>query len=418
MEAQACSTTQTADPKPTILVVDDERGPRESLRMILAPQHHVLVAPDGAEALELLRRQPVDVLTLDLNMPGMSGEEVMQAVHDEFPQTEIVVVTGCGSVESAAQGIRFGICDYLQKPFDIVQVMGAVGRALGRRRARTGLVSFLEQLGNLVGRDRETVAIVDEVRRSQKLRTRLAQILDTRGEATDDDLSTYENKIEFLEVLAETIEAKDRYMRGHARRVAFYAGLIAERMQLAPEAQERVRIAAFLHDLGKVGVPTDLLLRSGALEPAERAVVERHPAIGAHLLGPLGMPCEISQAIRHHHEWWDGTGYPDGVAGEEIPLDARIVADRGRLRRDELRSTVPPRVASRRRGRGVPALRGHPVRPEPGQGLPVDPRGPRDRRGRHAARRERRGDVQRGGLGPVCFGVRGVRGSRREPGPP
>src|SRR5262245_21054911 len=162
MDTQA-ATTQPADPKPTVLVVDDERGPRESLRMILSPQHNVLIAPDGTEALELLRRQPVDVVTLDLNMPGMSGEEVMLAVHNEFPQTEIVVVTGCGSVESATQGIRFGICDYLQKPFDVVQVMGAVGRALGRRRARTGLVTFLEQLGTLVGRDRETDAIVDEV---------------------------------------------------------------------------------------------------------------------------------------------------------------------------------------------------------------------------------------------------------------
>jgi putative nucleotidyltransferase with HDIG domain len=326
MEARA-SVAESSDSKPTILVVDDERGPRESLRMILAGAHNVLVAPDGAEALELLRRQRIDVLTLDLNMPGMSGEEVMQAVHNEFPQTEIVVVTGCGSVESAAQGIRFGICDYLQKPFDMVQVMGAVGRALGRRRARTGLVSFLEELGTVVGREREAVAIVDEVRRSQKLRARLGKILDARGVAKDDVVVPgFEQKIEFLEVLAETIEAKDRYMRGHARRVAFYAGLIAERLELAQEAQERVRLAAFLHDLGKVGVPTDLLLRSGALEPAERAVVERHPAIGARLLGPLGMPGEMSQAIRHHHEWWDGTGYPDGVAGEEIPLDARIIA--------------------------------------------------------------------------------------------
>jgi response regulator RpfG family c-di-GMP phosphodiesterase len=317
---------ESAEARPTILVVDDERGPRESLRMILAPHHNVLVAPDGAEAVELLRRQPVDVLTLDLNMPGMSGQDVMQLVHDEFPHTEIVIVTGCASVESAAQGIRFGICDYLQKPFDVVQVMGAVGRALGRRQARTGLVSFLEQLGRIVGRDREAIALLDEVRRSQKLRSQLSELLDARGAAAGDAAKGFEHKIEFLEVLAETIEAKDRYMRGHARRVAFYAGLLGERMQLPAEVQERLRIAAFLHDLGKVGVPTDLLLRSGALEPAERAVVERHPAIGAHLLGPLGMPGEISRAIRHHHEWWDGTGYPDGVAGEEIPLDARIVA--------------------------------------------------------------------------------------------
>ncbi len=314
------------DAKPTVLVVDDERGPRESLRMILSPAHHVLVAPDGTEALELLRQQPVDLVTHDLNMPGMNGTDAMQAIHDEFPQVEIVIVTGCGTIESAAQGIRYGICDYLQKPFDIVQVMGAVGRALARRKARTGLMSFLEQLGEVVGRERDAVVILDEVRRSQKLRDRLSNLLDARRGAPGDDPSGFDRKLEFLEVLAETIETKDRYMRGHARRVAFYAGLIAERMKLPLEVQERVRVAAFLHDLGKVGVPTDLLLRAGALEPSERAVVERHPVIGAHLLAPLGLPCEISQAIRHHHEWWDGSGYPDGVAGEEIPLDARIIS--------------------------------------------------------------------------------------------
>jgi response regulator RpfG family c-di-GMP phosphodiesterase len=316
------------DPKPTILVVDDERGPRDSLRMILSTHHQVLTASDGTEALEILRRQPIDIITLDLNMPGMTGEDVMRAMHDEFPHTEVVIVTGCGSVESAALAVRHGICDYLQKPFDLVQVMSAIGRAVGRRKARTGLVDFLEELGQVVGRDKDAVAILDEVRRSQKLRTRLAEVLQVRGGnlPRGDDANSLDRRIDFLEVLAETIEAKDRYMRGHARRVAFYAGLIAERLQLPASAQQRVRVAAFLHDLGKVGVPTDLLLRAGALDPAERAVVERHPTIGAHLLTPLALPCEIPLAIRHHHEWWDGTGYPDNVAGEEIPLDARIIS--------------------------------------------------------------------------------------------
>ena len=97
-------------------------------------------------------------------------------------------------------------------------------------------------------------------------------------------------------------------------------------MELDVVTQERVRIAAFLHDLGKVGVPTDLLLRAGALEPGEREIVERHPVIGAHLLKPLDLPCIIPVAVRHHHEWWDGSGYPDGLSAEEIPLEARIVS--------------------------------------------------------------------------------------------
>ncbi len=100
----------------------------------------------------------------------------------------------------------------------------------------------------------------------------------------------------------------------------------AERLSLIAEDLESIRLAAFLHDLGKVGVPTDLLLRAGALAPKERAVVEQHPEIGARLLEPLASPAAISSAIRHHHEWWDGTGYPAGLSGEEIPLAARVIA--------------------------------------------------------------------------------------------
>ncbi|MGH0029351.1 MAG: HD domain-containing phosphohydrolase [Myxococcota bacterium] len=309
----------------TVLIVDDERGPRESLRMILAPTHRVVCAKTGSEALELLESEPVDVVTLDLNMPGMLGDEVMRTVREKHPHVEIIVITGCGSLESATEGIRFGICDYLQKPFDVVQVMGAVTRALARRKARTGLVSFLEALGDVVGREADAAAILEEVQRSQKIRGRLRALVGEQGEAQDRS-QTDEHTVEFLEVLAETIETKDRFMRGHARRVAFYAGLVADRLALPVETQERVRISAFLHDLGKVGVPTDLLLRAGALEPAEREIVERHPVIGAHLLNPLDLPYVIPVAIRHHHEWWDGSGYPDGLSGEEIPLEARIIA--------------------------------------------------------------------------------------------
>jgi response regulator RpfG family c-di-GMP phosphodiesterase len=311
----------------TVLIVDDERGPRESLRMILSPTFRVVAARSGTEALDKLRSEPVDVVTLDLKMPGMAGDEVMRTMREEFPHVEIIVVTGCASIESATEGIRHGICDYLQKPFDVVQVTAAVARALARRKARTGLVSFLQALGEAVGRDRDAAAILAEVQRSQKVRGKLQKLFEQHASGEPSDLEPEPDQtLEFLEVLAETIETKDRFMRGHARRVAFYSSLIAARLELPDEIQERVRIAAFLHDLGKVGVPTDLLLRAGALEPAERALVEQHPVIGAHLLKPLDLPGIIPVTIRHHHEWWDGSGYPDGLAGEEIPFEARIIA--------------------------------------------------------------------------------------------
>ncbi len=311
----------------TILVVDDERGPRESLRMILSPSFRVLAAGSAIDALAILRRERVDIVTVDLNMPGMGGQDLLRRVHEEFPNIEVVVITGCATVESAAESVRIGICDYLEKPFDVVKVGAAIARAVSRQRARGGLRSFLEQLGSVVGREQDAAAILHEVERSQKLRGRLSQLLSERGDdeaarAQAEELRT----VDFLEVLAETIETKGRFMRGHARRVSFYAGLLAERVGLFGKEQEQVRIAAFLHDLGKVGVPSDLLLREGALDPNERKIVEQHPVIGARLVRPLLLQSDLTLAIQHHHEWWDGTGYPDGLSGQEIPYPARIVA--------------------------------------------------------------------------------------------
>jgi response regulator RpfG family c-di-GMP phosphodiesterase len=309
----------------TVLVVDDERGPRESLRMILEPDHRALQARSGAEALETLGTESVDLVTLDLNMPGMKGQDLMRTIRCDFPDVEIIIITGCGSLETATDGIRAGVCDYLQKPFDVVQVSASVQRALARQRARTRLGSFLRELGGVVGRDRDAHVILDDVQRSRKLKGRLGCLLEDRGR-TELEILEPPRTVEFLEVLAETIETKDRFMRGHARRVAFYCSLIAERLYLSAEEQARIRIAGFLHDIGKVGVPTDLLLRNGALSSEEREVVEQHPEIGSRLLKPLDIPASVATAIHHHHEWWDGRGYPDGLSGEEIPLAARIIA--------------------------------------------------------------------------------------------
>jgi len=311
----------------TILVVDDERGPRESLRMILSPSFRVLTAPSAIDALAILRREPVDIATIDLNMPGMGGQDLLRRVHEEFPNTEVVVITGCATVESAAESVRIGICDYLEKPFDVVKVGAAIQRAVSRRRARGGLRTFLEELGAVVGRDQDAAAILHEVDRSQKMRGQLSRLLSERSDegaarAEAEQLRT----VDFLEVLAETIETKGRYMRGHARRVSFYAGLLAERMGLYGKDQDQVRMAGFLHDLGKVGVPSELLLREGALDPNERKIMEQHPVIGARLVRPLLLQSDLTLAIQHHHEWWDGTGYPDGLSGTDIPYTARIVA--------------------------------------------------------------------------------------------
>ena len=313
-------------PRSTVLVVDDERGPRESLRMILQPSHGVLAVASGGEALVVLRTTPVDVVTLDLAMPGLRGPELMRTIRSEFPDVEVVVVTGRGSLESATEGIRCGVADYLHKPFDVVQVTAAVYRALARRRGRGRLVRFLEELGELVGRDRPVGAVLSQLEGDPGLRARMGDLLarsaaDLAPEATPDP----ERALPFFEVLAEAIESQDPFQRGHARRTAFFAARLADRLSLAVEERRRTRIAAFLHDIGKIGVPTEYLARRGALTAEERRAVQRHSDVGARLLAPLGLGEELVAAVRHHHERWDGKGYPDGLAGESIPLAARVV---------------------------------------------------------------------------------------------
>lgn len=322
-------TRITESPTPSrarILVVDDELGPRESLRMILRPAYEVLTACDGSEALEALRSAPIDLVTLDLNMPGIQGEELMRVIRREFPHVEVIVITGYGSVESAVEGLHYGICDYIQKPFDVVKVLTAVARGLSNGRGRRQLAGFLERLGELLGRGDEVDRVLARIERSPRIQQTVGELL---GGLDDGQPLADRERVRtsgFLEVLAETIEAQHAFMRGHAQRTSFYAGLLCDRLCLGAREQEHVRLAGFLHDVGKVGVASELLSRPAALDPQERLLVERHPVIGVALVDPLGLAPEVSMAIRHHHEWWDGRGYPDGVFGNQIPLPARIVA--------------------------------------------------------------------------------------------
>jgi putative nucleotidyltransferase with HDIG domain len=308
----------------TVLVVDDERGPRESLRIILKPAYHVLAASSGTEALEILRTIPVDLVTLDLNMPGIKGEDLLATIRRQFPEVEIIVITGWGTVESASEAVRFGIADYLQKPFDVVQVMASVTRAVARQRGRRELIGFLEGIGNALGREREVGAIIAELDANRSLRDQLRLAIDRASAASGQGREPLRT-LAMLEMLAETIEAKDLHMAGHARRTAYYASLLADRLCLSVEQREHIRIASFLHDIGKVGVPEELLSKPGPLDAEERDVLEAHPEVGARIVEPMGIASEIVEAIRHHHERWDGGGYPSGLTADEIPLAARIV---------------------------------------------------------------------------------------------
>ncbi|GEM_PF-415047 len=311
-----------------ILIVDDERGPRESLRMILSGNYDVSVAENGAEALELLRTDAIDLVTVDLNMPGMKGDQLMRTIRAEFPQTEIIIITGCGSIETAVEGIRHGVFDYLTKPFDVAQVIASVERALERQQSRTHMASSLEEISRVLSPDLDSQLVLDELDASAPAQERFRAVLEEpalcpkAGNTRVGDPST----IEFLEILAETVESRDLFMRGHARRVAFFSDLLGAALCISREERQHIRMAAFVHDIGKVGAPSDVLAGAVMPEPQRLDAVQSHSAVGEKLLLPLGLEATIATTVRHHHERYDGTGYPDGLAGNEIPLAARIIA--------------------------------------------------------------------------------------------
>ena len=311
----------------TILVVDDERGPRESLRMILAADHRVLVASSGSEALDLLRTMPVSLATVDLNMPGMRGDELMRTIRERHPEVEVIIITGFATVDSAVEGIRYGVSDYLSKPFDVAQVSAAVERALARRQSRRRRVRFREGVGELLGSDTDVDHMLGQLCDSHDLRRRLRSLLQEPAldPETAQSKRTRPAAAEFLEVLAETIESRDAFMRGHARRTAFFSGLLGERVGVPDDDAESLRLAAFLHDLGKIGVPLEVIQQRDTLSSQERTGVELHASLGERLIKPLGLSSRIASAIRHHHERWDGTGYPDRLRGNASPLASRII---------------------------------------------------------------------------------------------
>ena len=317
--------------KPYILIVDDEIGSRESLRMILKTNYQVHAVEDGQKALDFISRQRVDVVTLDLNMPGMSGIEVLKEIKRTQDDIQVIIITGFGTMNTAIEAFRYGIVDFLFKPFNIAEIISIVRRAIERRNLTTEIRNFLKKINlqDLLTRNvqRELFSTprangslaLDDQDLHRELRTALGQLGNLTHQKAAGQL------LDFFKVLIYILESKEPYTSGHSERVLFYADLIAQGLQLSAQEKEDLQIATLLHDIGKVGL-SNRLLETARLREKEALAIRRHPLKGARILEPLGFSYAIYSGIRHHHERWDGKGYPDGLAGAEIPVLARIIS--------------------------------------------------------------------------------------------
>ncbi len=261
----------------TILIVDDDEAVRETLAELLGTRGYgVLTAASAEAALEILERIPPDLVLTDVHMGAMSGIELCARVKADprFQLTPVVVLAGISDLDARVAGLAAGADDFFAKP-----------------------VAFPE------------------------LSTRLQALV--RVKSLVDQLERAESVIA---TLGSTIEARDPYTAGHCERLARYAMALGRELGVEPRLLKALELGGFLHDLGKIAVPDGILLKPGPLDEIERKTMETHPAAGADLVRGLRTLDEVTPIIRHHHEHMDGSGYPDGLKGEAIPLGARIMA--------------------------------------------------------------------------------------------
>jgi len=284
----------------TIMVVDDEPAIRSAVAKFLRQQgYEVVSAAGGDEALGLLRRHKVAGMLLDVHLPGESGIDLVPRIVELEPDIALLMLTAFNDAASAALCMQRGAMDYLTKPIDLVSLGRAIERALHRRRA-------------LVETRRANQLLREEVAaRSVELRAERAK-LERISLAT-------------LEALVNALEAKDPYLRGHSARVAEVAALVAAELGYDDEAVDAVRIGGRLHDIGKIGIREDVLAKQGPLTDEEYEHIKRHVVVGSQILAPLTHLADVIGFVRSHHERWDGSGYPDGLAGDAIPYGARII---------------------------------------------------------------------------------------------
>jgi len=312
------------EPRQSILIVDDEPGPREALNMILKPFYGVYVASEGHQAMEVLRKTDVDLVIVDLKMPGLQGTDVLREIKREKNRVEVVILTGFGSLKTAMEAIRMGAADYLLKPYNVAEIISVINRILDKKKHRDLLTDFLTQLGDMVGSECSIQMVRDSLNNKPALAEALREIFDRiTGPMAFNQAG---NQLEFVRVLSETLENKDPFTHGHSSRVNYYSNLLAQKLNLSQADLRDLQVGAYLHDIGKLGVDTKIIYKEGPFSRQELMMMRRHPELGVELVTPIGLSQSIVSIIRHHHEYFDGSGYPDGLKGEEIPLLTRIVS--------------------------------------------------------------------------------------------
>ena len=272
-----------------VLIVDDKPGMclliGDELSALGFDCHGVT---DSEEARDLLETEKYDLLIADISMPRVSGLGLLAFARQRAPECKVILTTGFSKTEHLAQALMLGAYDYIEKPF------------------------HMEDLAEMVLE--ATSAETD----APQLHLRAAEALQSGRQAK-------QAAFDSVAALIHAVEAKDPYTRRHSEHVRHYATSLAQAMGAPQQIRETVRVSALLHDIGKIGVPDRILTKPGKLTDDEFEYIRQHPALGADILAHIALFGQEATVVRHHHEKWDGTGYPDGLVGNEIPWAARVI---------------------------------------------------------------------------------------------
>jgi len=283
-----------AEGQGSILIVDDEVSVRRLLsRRVTEEGYRCEEASTGDEALIKIRSNLVQLVILDIKMPGRSGIELLLEIKATHPDIAVIMATAIIDTSTAIQCMKQGAYDYITKPFNLDEVVLNIERALEKRKLELENRDYQQHLEQKVGEQ------------AQKIR---ASFLNA------------------ITALVYALEAKDKYTSGHSQRVAEISVAIATELGLPRQDIEKIRLAGLIHDIGKIGVRESVLNKPARVTADEYQHILSHCDIGEHILTPIVEDEQILTAVRHHHERYDGTGYPDRLSGSQIPLGAKILA--------------------------------------------------------------------------------------------
>jgi response regulator RpfG family c-di-GMP phosphodiesterase len=313
------STQHCANANTRILIVDDEPGIVRLLTETLRPEgYSCWGCQSGQEAVQMMNTQSFDAVLCDVHMPGMSGLEFLRLVREKHPCMASVIVTGEGDIRVGVQAMKEGVDDYLLKPLNLDAVLVSVDQVLNRKKLEAELENYRLHLEEMVEE------------RTGQLQEAVSRIKETYNET--------------LQALTGALDLRDNETAGHSERVMAYTVEIAIAMGYSKEQLNTTAQGALLHDIGKIGIPDAILMKPTLLTREERAIMEMHVGVGYGLLNRIAFLAGAAEIVLTHHERFDGTGYPQGLLGEEIPLGARIFAVADTL--DALCSDRPYRRAT------------------------------------------------------------------------